>query len=116
MIEETVKGHSQVISPEPSAWCQSFISKGIKLFRYPDEYQGCLDCVPYFVSALPRVTIVRHRKRCKLQQLMEQANEVLELEDARPYALDFARQLKDREQAIFDNWAVNSHLDESSDD
>lgn len=110
-IREIYDGSERVISPAPSFWCRNYIFTSIKFLEDQFNYCGCVDCLPYFISALPFVTHAKHRRRAKLNELMELSEKIGKNQDAAPLAMEFAQNIQANREQIEENWAINSHLD-----
>ena len=101
------------ISPAPSSWCRRYIDSTIKLFKQQDGYYGAIDCLPYFISALPHVDDSGIRSEVDLALMLDLAETVSTQEDGMPQAKKLAREILDHRTEINDAWAVNAHLDSS---
>jgi hypothetical protein len=115
-IEEEVNGRRYRTSPVPSSWCAKYIRSVVDLFEQQDGYYGCLDCLPYFVSALPYMTHANSRRKSKLDEMLGLAETVSQQSDAMPEARGLAVNMMERKAEIEEAWAVNAHIDKAGDD
>lgn len=101
----------EIYSPSPTHWCKDFCSFGIKVLQGEIPYYGAVDSVDYFVSALAHADKQKFRKWIKLKELLEVVDDVLSKESTSEIAKEFAQNLKEKEEQIKSNWALNAHLD-----
>lgn len=76
------------------------------------EYHGVVDCLEYFVSALPHSVDKSYRKHTLINELISLAEIVAEGNVASPLAIDYAQRIVSCKQKILDGWGSNSHLDQ----
>lgn len=114
LIKINTARHEHIISPDPTAFCEGFTGAALKLLRNEQSYNYSVDTVSYFVSALPYADDVKFRKYIKLQEMLYEADKVMQKPGVHSdLAQDLARELKEREDEIWKNWKTLEHLDQS---
>jgi hypothetical protein len=112
-IVEKVGRSQTVISPEPTYWCKAYSASATQLLSGKiDRYDGCVDSVDYFTSALKYATKEKFRKRINVDKLLAYAEDVLVGPASSLYARELASNLKLRENDIGENWAASSTASE----
>lgn len=114
-IEQEHAGRRQKISPPPSSWCAKYVRTAVKLFKRQDGYYGCIDCFPYFVSALPYMDDPELRMENDIASLFEQAEIVTGQPDAMPQALELAQTIIESKAILTEAWLINSSQDRADD-
>jgi len=112
VIEEMFKGQSRTITPNPSRWCQAYMSGLKKRLNDPTEFQGLEHCIPYFVSILPHVSNPKLRERCKMEEFLSLVDNILGNENEEAGTIEIAKIIKLYEVEIRNNWTINSNLDQ----
>jgi len=100
-----------VFSPSPTGWCGKYSYFAIEVLSKRATYHSVIDCVDYFVSALAYADKQKYRKRIKLNEILNVVDDVLAKDTASEIAKEFAQNLKEKEEQIKANWALNAHLD-----
>ena len=113
LIKINTARHEHIISPDPTAFCESFTKAALKLMRNEQGYNHSVDTVSYFVSALPYADDVKFRKYIKIQDMLDEADKIMQNPSVHTDLVqDLARQLKEREDEILKNWKALEHLDQ----
>ena len=100
------RGSTEVISPNPSYWCRTYVWHGLALLRGDLDYHPCVDTVDYFVSALAHATSEFHREFCNVDELLSQAAERAS-GSADDYTTRFAKSIASRKEEILRNWQLS---------
>lgn len=101
-----IKEQEDIMSPGPTFWCKLVVNEVIDAINKKEEWIPLYQCVDYFVSILPFAFRPKARGRIKLHQLMDLVNQKLEERDLEGEILGFVKELKDKEQHIFEAWLV----------
>jgi hypothetical protein len=105
-IEELVEKKSFIVSPNPSFWCSLFCAKARQVMNEEIECHACVDTIDYFVSALPYATDEFHRKRIKVDSILQLSKEILSRDNVSPVAIEMAKKLADKKKEILHAWAT----------
>ncbi|MCG8432410.1 MAG: hypothetical protein MJA83_00085 [Gammaproteobacteria bacterium] len=110
VIEEQEYGRINTISPDPALWCNSYIVAAEEVLKGEIDYNGSLDCIDYFMSALPHANDTFHLKRRRMEELLELVDAVIEHDMITPASKEMSGMLKAREQEIRSIMDNNSSL------
>ena len=114
VIKSSSGRREKVVSPDPTSYCDSFTKYALKLLRMEQSYNFSVDAVPYFISALPYADSPKFRKFIKLQEMMDEVDKIMQAANEYPELVqELAKQLKEREEEIWENWKSLEHLDQA---
>jgi hypothetical protein len=97
----------KLISIEPSWWCKAYILCAKKVLVGEVAYEGCVDCVEYFVSALAQASKSCHRYQDYFDEMFAEVERILAGAEASDIAKTFAHDLKARESEIRHHWQLS---------